>query len=644
MRTKIFTLTLFFAIALLPLNASAQRPPLTSAGQNKLNDTFLREGVTTRPAQIQALLAAGAEIDCADEEGATVLMKSAQYEGYDLAESVKTLIAQHANVNARDKSGRTALFYAFMGNGQYHPSLELVTALLDAGADINAVSRYGETPLKMALALQRNGALTVQRFLDGGGAREGTKGRYFIADILVKTYTTEKTDLVALLKRRGAKVGLAEAAFSRDQEAIQQLLKNGADIHNVAVTSALETAIRIGDLDVLKLLLAADANPNARDRKGMSLLMQAVGEERFAPVQALVDAGADVNARDHTGLSVLELVHGYEAQPILKLLLARGVKVNARGRYGPMLVDLAGMRWFRSIPRGGDSFRPAHTEPAHKKKEISSFLVGNNSYAQEIANYQFGESEEQEAQLIKILLEGGANVNAHSARGHTALMSAAVNEYDLNVKTLLAFGADVNFRDKQGRTALTLALLHGPASKSVQDLLKAGAQVGPTEALELEDFPRARTAIVEGGPITVRDYFGATPLMLAAEKGQADIVQTLLERGADPNAQDGRGNTALMFAVQGEPTSMGPGRTEWSGRRDMEARTKIVAILLDHHADPNLNPYFYHGRRYRNPETNDTELTALAYAQEVKNLAAVDLLIQHGARPHAPTPPVKSAR
>ncbi|MCW3097496.1 MAG: Ankyrin [Chthonomonadaceae bacterium] len=261
-----------------------------------------------------------------------------------------------------------------------------------------------------------------------------------------------------------------------------------------------------------------------------------------------------------------------------------------------------------------------------------------------MASYQFGESEEKEAQLIKTLLEGGADVNARTTGGRTALMSAAVNEYDLNVKTLLAFGADVNCRDKLGRTALTWALFHGPSSETVQDLLKAGAQIGLTEALELEDLPRARAVLAEGGPITVRDYFGRSPWMLAAEKGQADIVQTLLERGADPNALDGQGRTALMFAVQGQPTSMAPGRPLWSGTRDREGRTKIVAMLLDHHADPNLNPYFYHGRFFRNPTTNEIEETALAYAQDVNNLTAVDLLIRHGAKPHAPTAPVKSTR
>jgi len=377
MRSKIFTLTLFSALALLPLGGRAQRPPLSRAEQKKVNARFQIEGVTTRPTEIQPLLAAGADIDCTDEEGATVLMKSAQYEGYDLTESVKTLIRLHAKVNARDRSGRTALFYVFMGSGQYHPSPEMVTALLDAGADINAVSKFGETPLKMALALQRNGTLTVQRFLEGGGAREGSKGQYFIADILVKTYTTDKAALVALLKQRGARVGLAEAAFGRDEETIQKLLRNGADIHNVAVKSALETAIRLGDLDVVKLLLAAGANPNARDREGMNLLMQAVGEGRVAVAQALVDAGADVNARDNAGHSVLELVHGDEAPSILRLLLARGVNVSASGRYGSMLMNFVGRTGFETIDRGGDSFRPAHTEKSSPQHTIRAFL-GND--------------------------------------------------------------------------------------------------------------------------------------------------------------------------------------------------------------------------------------------------------------------------
>ena len=233
-------------------------------------------------------------------------------------------------------------------------------------------------------------------------------------------------------------------------------------------------------------------------------------------------------------------------------------------------------------------------------------------------------------------------MNGQSANGRTALIYAVSGKQDLEVKTLLACGADVNHRDKQGRTALTWAAYDGQSNKIVTDLLNAGAQVGLAEALILDDLPKARAILAEHGDITIRALSGMTPLMLAAEKGQADIVQTLLERGADPNAQDDRGSTALMFAVLGEGSRTPTGHTQWSGTREMEARTKIVAMLLDHHADPNLNPYFYHGRHFRNPTTDDIEETALSYAHAVNNLTAVDLLIRHGAKPHAPTLPVKS--
>ena len=227
MYRSLFVLSILCVLTLLPLCGRAQPKPLSRSEREKLNATFLREVSYATPVRIKELLAAGAELEGADEEGRTALMwtvRSGQLE------NVKTLIALHAKVNARDRSGRTTLFYAFMGSGQYHPSPQVVTALLDAGADVNAVSKYGETPLKMALA-------------------------------------TDNAATVALLKQHGARVGLAEAAFSGDSEQVQTLLRNGADIHSSAVTSALETAIRTEKPGVVKLLLAAGADPNARTEK-----------------------------------------------------------------------------------------------------------------------------------------------------------------------------------------------------------------------------------------------------------------------------------------------------------------------------------------------------------------------------------------
>jgi ankyrin repeat protein len=660
MRKLIFILSLLFSIALLPHVGNALRPPRSRAEQEKLNTAFLSEVASASPAHIKELLAAGAEIDCANEEGETVLMRAARS---DQLKTVKALIGLHARVNARDKSGRTALFYAFMGNGQYNPTPQMIEVLLDAGAEINAVSKYGETPLKMALTLQSQSALSLQQSM-----RAAEAGHYYIGEILQRTLTTDKAALVALLKQRGARAGLAEAAFSGDSDTIQSLLRNGADIHSSAVTSALETAIRIEDPGVVKLLLAAGADPNARDREGMSLLMQAVGEGRLPIVQAILDGGAKITPQD--SYRVLMLVNGQSQDAILKLLLDRGAKIDARGPHGRTMLMAVARGYSEWVPRGGNTYRPA------KRPPTGFIRVASNGLGFGEGDYIIGRSPEEEDATLKTLIDRGADVNARDKDGLTALMLAAEEDSDRVVKTLNACGADVNRRDNWGATALAwVAGTPAPQMPEnwqgadmeeqhraiIRDLRKAGAHIDLAEALLLDDFPTVRAMLAagcdttgrgpngesllmiaakkgqndivqdlldRGGDVNTHDRYKTTPLMIAAERGHTETIQLLLAHGAEVNARDFEGRTALMLAIRGQYPQ---GTHAWSGLLNQEARTEIVKELLAHHANLHVTTDEI---RHLPPEfrIRAHEDTALSLAHLVDNLPAIQALIRYGAK------------
>src|SRR5438046_687427 len=89
------------------------------------------------------LLECGADVNQADRNGVPPLMYAA---GKDDLSFAKALLARHANVNARDKMGYTALIYACEDKG----SPEMVQMLLDAGADVNMKAQDGRTALKYA--------------------------------------------------------------------------------------------------------------------------------------------------------------------------------------------------------------------------------------------------------------------------------------------------------------------------------------------------------------------------------------------------------------------------------------------------------------------------------------------------------------
>lgn len=91
---------------------------------------------------LKALIAAGAKVNAKDDMKRTALMTAAHW---GLPESLKILIAAGAKVNAKDKNGETALM-----NAAPYGHVECVEILIAAGADINATDNKGKTALMLA--------------------------------------------------------------------------------------------------------------------------------------------------------------------------------------------------------------------------------------------------------------------------------------------------------------------------------------------------------------------------------------------------------------------------------------------------------------------------------------------------------------
>ena len=161
-------------------------------------------------------------------------------------------------------------------------------------------------------------------------------------------------------------------------------------------------------------------------------------------------------------------------------------------------------------------------------------------------------------------IKKGADINARSKYGMTVLMYAAVsNKHSGFITVLLKAGADINAKDISGKTALIWA-------------------VAPV--MLLEKSPPIIKALSKPGPDANR-------------KALRDVVKVLLNAGADPNARDKIGNTALMYAAIGNKNP------------------KAIKALLDAGADPKL--------------TNKNGKTALDYVKDnaaLKDSKARDML------------------
>jgi len=148
--------------------------------------------------------------------------------------------------------------------------------------------------------------------------------------------------------------------------------------------------------------------------------------------------------------------------------------------------------------------------------------------AGELENSLFSEVKySSNAAKIRELLEKGANVNAReSHNGKTPLIHASMNKnkgFNEVMLLLIEKGADVNAFDKDGNTALLWAAMYG-LSDNVQTLIEKGADVN------------------------ARNNDGVRALTWAAMYGHTNVVRLLIKNGANVNAKDSMNQTALSMA------------------------------------------------------------------------------------------------
>ena len=462
------------------------------------------------------------------------------------AKQVRALLAQHADVNAADADGSTALHWAAQRD-----NLEIADLLLAAGANVKAATRYNITPL--SLACTNGNAAMIEHLLKAGADPNGTSEEGQTA--LMTAALTGKADAVKVLLAAGANPNVKEAykgqtalmwaASEGNAAAEATLIEFGADVKakSTGGFTPLLFAVRNDRIDAAKVLLDRGANVNDAAPDGTSALGMAIVNAYFEMGGVLLDRGADPNAPDPRGSALLALA--WMRKPGADG--AAGVGNTAKGTPVPE-GSLSSLDLAKSLLKHGanPNIRVDWKESRFGKeggtaRNPPSIDLGRHYLSYVGATPFYVAAKNGDAPLMRALLDAGADPKITTKAGVTPLMVASGLDYWEGespgpftgvteperleaVKLALEAGNDINahadFGDYPMTGEVSYTLLYYPLN--IDDLLDKG--VGD---------PR---------------WSGSTALIGAVVSGQPSIVQYLLDRGAQVDAKNKLGWTPLLVA------------------------------------------------------------------------------------------------
>ena len=351
-------------------------------------------------------------------------------------------------------------------------------------------------------------------------------------------------------------LGLVQAARNRDTAAVKALLGQGAEVDETEPdgATALHWAAYRDDDATVEVLVRAGANANAVNDYGVTPLWLACQNGSAAVVERLLKSGADPNIAHVSGVTPLMAASRVGGVAAVRELLGHGAEVNAREgkRWQTALMWAVAQRHgevARALIEGGAD---VHARSRLRRMTVNTGIAANGPIAwRREAPPHLVERDEGgytpllfaarngDVEVARILLAGGANVNDVAPAGTSALVVAIHSGHYPLGRFLLDRGADPNAAGA-GYTALHAAILRG-SLEAASALLAHGAD--PNAVLK-NGTPQRRNS---DDYALWWSFAGATPLWLAARYLEPDIMRLLVANGANPEV--GKERSTRLIAV-----------------------------------------------------------------------------------------------
>ena len=523
--------------------------------------TLLHRAVDSGDAErVEKLLGGGVDADTPDKHGRTPLFIAISNRNAKLADR---LIRAEAKVDMADATGRTPLLVAVTNLD--HESRDV---LLARRPNLDAVDANKNAALQVALA--KKDTATFTKLLEAG-AKPNPVPSPWDSPLHLAT-ARQAPDLVAALLERGADVNAVDtlghtpvmlAVISRWREGLGALLEKKPDLgaKDADGRTALHLAVGKDDVsvEVARRLMAAGAKVEAADNAGRTAL-HAAAERRAAALAVLMLTGhkeradakdaqgkrpvdllppadaadADANAT-YVAIAHFDLLDAIRANdmPRVKALSA---KAREDKRTDPNTSDGQNLLHYAAIVGFGGDVRALVNElyPAAVAKDGGVGVINQATVRRQLTPLHVAAIYDR-ADAVKALLAAGARIDPLGEGQQTPLHKAAAEGSLDALKALLDDGSpDVTLKDAAGKDAVALsagAPLAAPIARAIKDyhqpelwarfLANVAADAIEPVRVQVNENPRV--------PLRARDKEGRTGLIIAAERGNKEIVQLLIK-------------------------------------------------------------------------------------------------------------------